>query len=267
MNPVVDFLEEVSAKVRERVAVQKAKWSETELKKRIKTDAPKRSFQKALKVSNGLAVIAELKQASPSAGLIKAETDIAGRIKAYTQGGAAALSILTEEDYFHGSTSLLVEVRRISDLPILRKDFICDSYQIIESKTLGADAILLITSLLPGPKLREFMDRAKDYGLETLVEIHDEQGLEEALHANASIIGINNRDLHSLRVDTANAARLLSKAPQSGVTYVVESGIKSPQELPSLKKQGAHAVLIGETLMRAVNPEQLIKEFVHACQK
>ncbi len=267
MNPVADFLEEVTAKTRRRVLAQKAKCSLEDLKARIKPGAAVRSFQNALRRPGGLALIAELKQASPSAGVIAIEADIAGRIKAYGKGGAAALSILTEEEYFYGSTALLEEVRALTSLPLLRKDFICDPYQIVESKSLNADAILLITNLLPGPALREFMDLAGEYGLDTLVEVHDERGLDEALRAKAPVIGINNRDLRTLRVDAAIAARLLAKAPKAGVTLVVESGIKSPEELPLLQEQGAHAVLIGEALMRAEDPEQRVKEFVQACQR
>ena len=160
-----DFLEEVSAKTRQRVEVQKTKWSLEQLKKRMKKDAPQRPFQKALHQPGKVTLIAELKQASPSAGVIRKEQDIAGRIKAYTRGGAAALSILTEEHYFHGSPQLLEEARGLTHLPLLRKDFIIDPYQIVESKSLGADAILLITSLLPGTLLRDFIAQAEEIGL------------------------------------------------------------------------------------------------------
>jgi len=262
-----DFLQEVTAKTRQRLQVQKTQWSLEDLKKRIPKNVPKRSFEKALHKPGGVALIAELKQASPSAGMIKNEQDIAGRIKAYAKGGAAALSILTEEDYFHGSTNMLEAVRGLTNLPILRKDFIIDPYQIVESKALGADAILLITSLLEGSALREFIAATTENNLDALVEVHDEHDLEQALYAQASIIGINNRNLRTLRVDTSNAARLLARAPKEGITFVVESGIKSPAELPALKRIGAHAVLIGESLMRAEDPEKLTKEFVQACRK
>jgi indole-3-glycerol phosphate synthase len=264
---VTNFLEEVVAKTRQRVAVQKAQRSQDQLMKGLKKDAPKRDFKNALHHAGGIALIAELKQASPSAGVIRKENDIPGRIKAYAKGGAAALSILTEENYFHGSPHLLEEARAMTALPILRKDFIIDSYQIIESKTLGADAILLITSLLPGSLLRDFIQQAAATGLETLVEVHNEQDLHQALEAGAPVIGINNRDLRTLRVDPSTAEKLLLKAPIKDVTWVVESGIKSPAELPRLQQLGAHAVLIGETFMRAEDPEKTVKEFAQACQK
>src|SRR5437879_2068109 len=147
---MADFLEEVTAKTRQRLQVQKAQWSLEDLKKNLGKEKSKRSFAKALHKPGGIALIAEIKQASPSAGVIKKEGDIAGRIQSYAKGGAAALSILTEEDYFHGSTNMLETIRTLTELPLLRKDFIIDPYQIVESKALGADAILLITGLLMG---------------------------------------------------------------------------------------------------------------------
>ena len=264
---MADFLEEVAASTRQRVDVQKAQISIEQLKKRIKQETPKRAFQKSLHQPGKVALIAELKQASPSAGVIRKEQDIPGRIKAYTKGGAAALSILTEENYFHGSPYLLEEARGLTHLPLLRKDFIIDPYQIVESKNLGADAILLIASLLPGDLLRDFIAQAEAIGLETLVEAHDERDLERAVEAKAPVIGINNRNLRTLRVDLSNAEKLLAKAPKKGFTFVVESGIKLPSELPHLKALGAHAVLIGETFMRADDPEKTVKEFAQACRK
>jgi indole-3-glycerol phosphate synthase len=263
---MADFLEEVAAKTRQRVEMQKATVPLDQLKKRLKKKEAARPFQQSLR-QGGIALIAELKQASPSAGVIHKENNIPQRIQAYMRGGAAALSILTEEDYFHGSPQLLEECRGLTQLPILRKDFIIDPYQIVESRYLGADALLLITSLLPGPLLRDFINQATEAGLETLVEVHDDRDLEEALAAQATIIGINNRNLRTLRVDLHNAERLLVKVPKKGITLVVESGIKSPSELPHLKALGAHAVLIGETFMRAEDPEKTVKEFAQACQK
>jgi indole-3-glycerol phosphate synthase len=265
---MADFLSDVVAKTRERIAVQKQGLSLEQLQRRIKKKgAPGIAFEKALHVPGAVSVIAELKQASPSAGVIRKELDIPGRIQAYVKGGAAALSILTEENYFHGSPHLLEEARALTRLPILRKDFIVDPYQILESKSLGADAVLLIATLLPGDLLRGYIRQAGEAGLEALVEVHNEQELEFALASGARVIGINNRDLKTLRVDCANAQRLLAKAPKKGATYVVESGIKAFSELARLKELGAHAVLIGETFMRAEDPERLVKEFTQPCQK
>jgi indole-3-glycerol phosphate synthase len=264
---VSDFLTQVAEKTRLRVEADKTQVSLASLKRTIKADLKKHPFRDALQKPGRVTLIAELKQASPSAGLIRKVPDVAARIKAYEKGGAVALSILTEEDYFHGSPKLLEDVRRMTTLPLLRKDFIVDSYQLYESKSLGADAVLLITSLLPGTHLGELIDEAQRIGLDTLVEVHTEEDLAHALQAKAPIIGINNRNLHTLRVDTTTAHKLLLKAPISSALWVVESGIRSPSELPRLLALGAHAVLIGETLMRAEDPTTLVKEFVHACQK
>jgi indole-3-glycerol phosphate synthase len=262
-----DFLEEVAVKTRRRIGVQKLQVPLEQLKERAKKTGPHRPFAKALHQPGKVALIAELKQASPSAGVIRMENDIPGRIKAYTKGGAAALSILTEEDYFHGSPQLLEDARRLTTLPLLRKDFIIDPYQILESKNLGADAILLITTLLPGALLRDFISQAEAAGLETLVEVHDEKDLYAAIAAQAPVIGINNRNLRTLRVDPSVAEKLLAKISTKGITLVVESGIKDPATLPHLKELGVHAVLIGETFMRAENPEKTVREFSQACQK
>src|SRR5262249_46237933 len=152
----------------------KAQVSLDALKKRLTKALPTRPFAKSLQQKDRVAIIAELKQASPSAGVIRKESNIQGRIQAYAKGGASALSILTEEDYFHGSPHLLEEIRALTNLPLLRKDFIIDSYQIAESRNLGADAILLITSLLPGNVLGDFIQQAAEMGLESLVEVHEE---------------------------------------------------------------------------------------------
>jgi indole-3-glycerol phosphate synthase len=264
---MADFLEEVTAQTRRRVNAQKQQVSLDQLKRRSAALGAQRLFGKNLRQPGRVALIAELKQASPSAGVIRQESDIIGRLQAYTRGGAAALSILTEEYYFHGSPHLLEAARKSSPLPLLRKDFIIDPYQIVESRTLGADAILLIASLLPGTLLRDFISRAEDTGLETLVEVHDERDLDQALNTAAPIVGLNNRNLHTLRVDVGNAERLLSKMPKHGMTIVVESGIKDPAEMPHLHDLGVHAALIGETLMRASDPEDMVRRFTQACQK
>lgn len=264
---MADFLADVSARVRERVDTQKKQISVEQLKKSLKSKKITRSFGKAIRQQGEVALIAELKQASPSAGVIRQEHDIPGRIRAYARGGAAALSILTEEHYFHGSPHLLEEARQCTELPLLRKDFIIDPFQIAESKSLGADAILLITSLLPGTLLRDFIAQATEVGLETLVEVHDEEDMQSALEAQAPILGINNRNLRTLKVDSHNAERLLAHVPAKGLTMVVESGVKEPSELPKWMALGAHAVLVGETLMRSSDPEQLVRRFVQACKK
>ncbi len=262
-----DFLLEVTVRTRDRVAAQKQQVPLGDLRARSRSAPALRPFTKALRLPGSVSLIAELKQASPSAGVIRQEIDIPGRIRAYTAGGAAALSILTEEYYFHGSPQLLELARRQTELPLLRKDFIIDSYQIEESRTLGADAILLIAALLPSGQLKEFIDLTRASSLEPLVEVHDEKELEWAIHSGATLIGINNRNLRTLKVDTSTAERLIPLVPKQGLTIVVESGIKEPTELPRLRNLGVHAVLVGETLMRNPDPEAAVRSFVCAASK
>ncbi len=262
-----DFLTEVAQKTRLRVDMQKGQVSPAHLKQMLKSQGPVVSFRASIYRPGKITLIAELKQASPSAGVIRKVPDITACINSYTRGGAAALSILTEEDYFHGSPQFLEAARKATKLPLLRKDFIIDTYQILESRQLGANAVLLIAALLPGAQLKEFIGVAKETGLDALVEVHTEDEMSHAVQSGATIIGINNRNLHTLKVDTTTAVKLLQKAPKTGIVLVIESGIQNPSELPALRDLGAHTVLVGEALMRAADPEHLVKEFVHACQK
>jgi len=260
---MADFIDEVAALTRRKVEGLKLKATLESLKHRINDLEPSRGFQKCLRQSNQVTVIAELKQASPSAGVIRKEPDIEGRISAYVKGGAAALSILTEDHYFHGSTQLLERARKTGSAPILRKDFIVDPYQIYESRAFAADAVLLIVSLLPGAMLRDFLKHAEDARIDTLVEIHHERELDAALQAGASVIGINNRDLRTLQVDPTTSARLAPRVAKDR-TLVIESGVRDPSEMPKYKSMGAHAVLIGEALMRSSEPESIVRTFVEA---
>lgn len=262
-----NFLSEVAAQTRKRIDMQKVQVPLAQLKAMPHPSLAQTPFKQMIRKPGQMALIAELKHASPSAGVIRPVSSIQDRIKAYERGGASALSILTEEDYFHGSPQYLVETRKYTTLPLLRKDFIIDVYQIVESRQLGADAILLISSLLAGGQLKEFIHAAKENKLDALVEVHSESDLEHAVASDAEIIGINNRDLHTLKVDVATAPKLLSKITKMNVIKVVESGISNATELPPLHDLGADAVLIGETLMRSDQPENLVKEFANACRK
>jgi indole-3-glycerol phosphate synthase len=259
-----DVLEQIVEKTRERLKVQKRRLPLADLEKQLAGRKPARPFSSSLRRSDGLAVIAELKQASPSAGVIREETDLAGRIQAYARGGAAALSILTEEYFFHGSPYILEQARKATDLPILRKDFIVDSYQVEETRHMGADALLLITTLLPPSLLKELLDHTREVGLDALVETHDAADVEKALTAGATLIGINHRNLRTLQMDMTTAQRLLPIIPKEGRTIVVESGIKKPEEAERFRQLGAHAVLIGETLMRQADPEEAVRSFAQA---
>jgi indole-3-glycerol phosphate synthase len=210
---------------------------------------PRRPFGDSL-LRDGLALIAEHKRSSPSAGVIRDDLELADVVAAYERGGAAALSILTEGPSFGGSLEDIRAAHDASSLPILRKDFIVDPYQLTESLAHGADAILLIVAALTARELAELHKQAVQLGLTVLVEVHDERELEAAAEAGAQLIGINNRDLTTLQVDTRRTFELLPRVPP-GVTVVAESGVRERSELDELERSGVDAVLIGEGLMRS----------------
>ena len=212
--------------------------------------APPRDFAAALRAVQGRhALIAEIKKASPSKGLIREDFEPAKLARAYMNGGAACLSVLTEERWFQGSDDDLAAVRGAVRLPILRKDFIVDAYQIVESRVLGADAILLIMAALNRYEARDLELLARQMGLSVLVEVHDEGDLDAALTLGSSLIGINNRNLKTLTVDLATTERLAAKVPSDRL-LVAESGLSSRDDLDRLAAAGAGAFLVGETLMR-----------------
>jgi indole-3-glycerol phosphate synthase len=210
-------------------------------------------FEDALR-RPGLSLIAEHKRRSPSAGVIRADVTLEDVVRAYERGGAAALSVLTEEANFGGSPDDLRRARSMSGLPILRKDFIVDSFQVDEAAAIGADAILLIVAALGDEELRELYARASERGLSVLVEVHDSAELERALACGVSIVGVNNRDLRTLEVDTERTFELLAGVPQ-GVMTVAESGYSRPEQLVGLREAGVDGVLVGEALMRAADIE------------
>jgi len=219
---------------------------------------PRRTFAQALRRS-GLSLIAEHKRRSPSAGAIREELELAEVVGAYERGGAAALSVLTEGPNFGGSLEDLRAARAASGLPILRKDFIVDPYQVSEALAWGADAILLIVAALSAQELSGLHQAALDHGLAVLMEVHDAAELEAALAAGAELVGINNRDLTTLEVDTRRTFELRERIPQ-GVTVVAESGFRSRRELDELAAAGVDAVLIGEALMRSPDIEAAVRE-------
>ena len=212
-----------------------------------------RPFAEAL-ARPGLSLIAEHKRRSPSAGVIRADLSLEDVVGAYERGGAAAVSVLTEAPNFGGSLDDLRRAREITDLPILRKDFVVDPYQVDESIAIGADAVLLIVAALEGDELHDLYARASERGLSALVEVHDRRELERALECGASIIGVNNRDLRTLEVDTERTSQLAPEIPE-GVITVAESGFKVPEQLVALRDAGVDAVLIGVALMRATDIE------------
>ena len=217
-----------------------------------------RPFLEAL-ARPGTSLIAEHKRRSPSAGEIRAGTSVTEMVRAYERGGAAALSILTEERHFGGSLDDLVEARAASDLPILRKDFTLDPYQLVEARAVGADAVLLVVGSLEPDALASLFQEARALDLDALVEVHDGDELEVALAVDADLIGINNRDLQDFSVDISKTFDLLADVP-AGKTVVSESGIVYREQIEELERVGVDAVLVGETLMRAADPEAACRE-------
>jgi indole-3-glycerol phosphate synthase len=257
-----DALKEIVAKKREKLLFSKQALPEEELKAKLQGLAATRPFLEAISKPRTISLIAELKRASPSAGVIRQDFNPAEIAITYQQAGAQAISVLTEEDYFQGSLNHLNEARAATTLPLLRKDFILEPYQIYESRLYGADAILLIAELLTQDKLTELMELADSLGLDYLVEVHEARQLKKVLNLKAvGLIGINNRDLHSLEVDFKTTERLYTLIPKDRAV-VVESGIKSAQDVLFLKILGASAVLVGEALLSAPDISRKISELM-----
>jgi indole-3-glycerol phosphate synthase len=214
-----------------------------------------RGFRRALerKARTGVAVIAELKKASPSRGMIRGTLHVGGIASELERAGAAALSVLTEERFFHGGLPDLAEASAATHLPCLRKDFMVDEFQLLEARANGADAVLLILSALDDPEFSRFHKRSHELGLDALCEVHDETELKRAMDLGAEIIGVNNRDLHTFAVDLGTSERLAPKIPP-GVLRVAESGIRSGDDIRRLRAFGYDAFLVGESLMRADDP-------------
>jgi indole-3-glycerol phosphate synthase len=217
-----------------------------------------RPFHEAL-ARPSTSLIAEHKRRSPSAGEIREGASVTEIVRAYERGGAAALSILTEERHFGGSLADLTEARAASELPILRKDFTVDPYQLVEARAVGADAVLLVVGSLESDALASLYQEARALDLDALVEVHDGNELETALEIDADLIGINNRDLQDFSVDIAKTFELLADVP-AGKTVVSESGIVHREQVEELERVGVDAVLVGETLMRAADPEAACRE-------
>jgi molybdenum cofactor biosynthesis protein MoaC len=247
-----DVLAEICAEKRAHVARAKAVLSENALLARLPDARPLRPFAAALErhlAEGRYGLIAEIKKASPSAGLIRNDFDPAALARAYAAGGASCLSVLTDAPYFQGSDDDLRAARGAVELPVLRKDFILDPYQIIESRHIGADCILLIMAALSDPLAAELAATAAELGIEVLVEVHDRAELDRALRLAARMIGINNRNLKTLQTDLATTERWAPKVPSDRLV-VAESGIRRPEDLDRLAAAAARCFLVGETLMR-----------------
>jgi indole-3-glycerol phosphate synthase len=264
VNALTPIIERTRAEVARRRALVPREGIDARAAVRVAED-PRRSFAASLR-GGGLSVIAEHKRRSPSAGTIREGVSLEDVVGAYGRGGAAAVSILTEEHSFGGSLADLEHARPVTSLPLLRKDFVVDPYQVPESAVAGADAILLIVAALEPDLLRELFDLARGLGLDVLVEVHGEAELERAIALGAEIIGINNRDLTTLRVDTERVYGLLPDVPE-GVLVVAESGFRTRAELERLAGAGVDAVLVGEALMRAGDIESACRELTGAAAR
>ena len=255
----MNILEQLADHAKRRVEMEMRHQSLAEIREKalyLKTDDF--PFEKALG-KKGLSFIAECKKASPSKGLIAKDYDYLKTAKEYEEAGADVISVLTEDKWFLGDKRHLEEIARNVKIPCLRKDFIISSYQIYETKLLGASAILLICALLGNEKLKEYLIIANELGLSALVEAHDEEEIEMAINAKARIIGINNRNLKDFSVNLDNARKLRKLIP-AGIIFVAESGIRNRQDIRTLEEIGADAVLIGELLMRAEDKMEKLKE-------
>ena len=263
----MNILQEIAEKRKKDIESRKEKKSFTavknEAKKLAQTEYDREGcfyfpFKRNLS-KEGMHFICEVKKASPSKGLIAEQFPYLEIAKEYEKSGAAAISVLTEPEYFLGRDKYLKEIVDNISIPVLRKDFTIDSYQIYEAKILGASAVLLICSLLGDRELKEFLEIAHELGLSALVETHDAQEIERALAAGAQIIGVNNRDLKTFTVDVNNSVRLRKMVPKE-IVFVSESGIKTADDIAILRENGVNAVLIGETLMRSKDKEAMLKE-------
>lgn len=254
------ILDEIAEYTRLRVARLREQKSLYAVRDEAEGRPAGKDFAAALAAS-GLSVIAELKKASPSKGLIAPDFEqrFLTQAQRYEEGGAAAISCLTEPKFFLGSDAYLTQVRQKVALPILRKDFTVDEYQIYEAKNIGADAVLLICSLLSPSQLAEYLCQAGELGLSALVEAHTAQEVAAAIGAGAEIIGVNNRNLQDFSVNPLNSLRLREQIPQDKI-FVAESGIAKASDTAGLKAAGVQAVLVGEALMRAADPAAMIRE-------
>ena len=245
----MSILEKIVENTRDNLKVKKTNLSLEEIQSSLaELSLPKSNFKSSISNKNE-AIIAEIKKASPSAGVIAEDFNPASKAKDYEAFGASALSILTEEDFFLGSNEYLKAVKKITSLPILRKDFIIDEYQIYESKLIGADCILLIASILSDQQLEEFVAIAKTLELDYLIEVHDENELKRAELFEDALIGVNNRNLKTFEVDLDNSVRLRNLFIKNNV-FIAESGIKSRKDVDYLKSNNIKVFLIGESLMK-----------------
>ena len=262
------ILRRILARKRQEVAERRARDSLSSLEQRCKEQSPARGFALAMqqRVAAGApAVIAEVKKASPSKGVIREDFQPAQIAESYQAGGATCLSVLTDIDFFQGSDDYLCQARAACDLPVLRKDFTLDPYQVVEARAIGADAILLIAAALDDGQMRELAETAAEVGVDVLVEVHDRAELERALELSTPLLGINNRDLHTFEMRLETTLELLPYIPGNRLV-VTESGIHTCAHVALMREQNVHAFLVGETFMRAAEPGEKLRELFFPTQ-
>ncbi|MBP1994733.1 indole-3-glycerol phosphate synthase TrpC [Paenibacillus eucommiae] len=257
------FLDKIVAVKLQEVAAMQQSFSLSEAEKRISELPACLGFEQALtsRKKRQMGLIAEVKKASPSKGLIRDDFDPVNLAVSYEKAGADCISVLTDVSFFQGSNAYLQAVRQAVNVPLLRKDFTIDEKQIYEARLIGADAILLIAAILTTKQMKQFLELARDLGLDALVEVHDRPELERALELDTQLIGINNRNLQTFVTDLKTTESLIQHIP-SGKTVVSESGISSPQDMTYLQSIGSHAVLIGEHFMRQPDVEIAVHELM-----
>lgn len=263
MSDTPTVLRKIIARKWEEIAERKSRIPLDELKIRAAAQPPARGFVKAIehKLAQGKAgVIAEIKKASPSKGVIREHFVPDEIARSYEKGGAACLSVLTDVDFFQGADAYLQQARAAVNLPVIRKDFLVDEYHIYEARALGADCVLLIVSALEPSRLKALNSLAHDIGLDVLVEVHDERELDLALELPNKLIGINNRNLHTFDVTLDTTYRLLDKIGNERIV-VTESGILAPADVKAMRDKNVHAFLVGEAFMRADDPGRALAEF------
>jgi len=254
------MLDKIVARKAEEIEQRKRTMPLSHLREKISTQQPPMDFAAALQ-GESIKLIAEIKQASPSKGLLRSDLHPVKLAETYASAGVAAISVVTESNYFLGNIDHLEAIRKAVKLPLLRKDFIFDPYQIYESRAYGADALLLIAAILGQDQLRDFISLSHDLGLKCLVEVHTEEEVEKSLLSEAEIIGINNRDLYSFAIDLETTNRLRPLIPRDKIV-VSESGIKGRRDLERLETCGVNAVLVGEALVTARDVVEKIRELI-----
>lgn len=262
----MNILEEIVAQKKKEVIERKSLFPEKLLEQSIYFGSRTVSMRKYILREDKFGIIAEVKRKSPSKGLINAHVSVERTSIGYMQAGASALSILTDNHYFGGKNEDLMEARKFNFCPILRKDFIVDEYQLIESKSIGADTVLLIAAALEPNQLKDLATFAKSLGLETLLEIHNEQELESSLNEHIDLVGVNNRDLKSFEVSIDTSKKLAQKIPNDFVK-VSESGISDPNTILDLRSAGFQGFLIGERFMQSSRPEKSCARFIESLRQ